>query len=96
LKAPARSKGRRATEGWNSPAQSTTPELNGGEGAGPSGWGADLGSGEALGPMYRERGGVRWLGTDEAAENRGGCDGDGLPEADTARVWMRRRGGLLL
>jgi hypothetical protein len=47
------------------------PELNGGEGAGPSDWGAALGSGEALGPAYGERGGVRWLGTDEVAENRG-------------------------
>jgi hypothetical protein len=39
---------------------------------------------------------VRWLGTDEVVENRGGCDGDGLPKVDTARVRMRRRGGLLL
>jgi hypothetical protein len=46
-------------------------ELNDGEGAGPSGWGAALGSSEALGPAYGERGGVRWLGTDEVAENRG-------------------------
>jgi hypothetical protein len=37
------------------------PELNGGEGANPSGWGL----------AYRERGEVRWLGTDEVAENRG-------------------------
>jgi hypothetical protein len=34
---------------------------------------------------------VRWLGTDEVAENRGECSGDGLPEADTALVRMRRR-----
>jgi hypothetical protein len=33
-------------------------ELNGGEGAGPSGWGAALGSSEALGPAYGERGGL--------------------------------------
>jgi hypothetical protein len=46
-------------------------ELNGDEGAGPLGWGAALGFGEALGPAYRERGGVRCLGTDEVAENRG-------------------------
>jgi hypothetical protein len=45
--------------------------LNGGEGAGPSGWGAALGSGEALGPTYGERGGVKWLDTNEVAENRG-------------------------
>jgi hypothetical protein len=72
------------------------PELNGGEGTGPSGWGAALGSGEALGPTYGERGGVRRLGTDEAVKNRGGYVGDGLPEADTARVRTRCRGGLLL
>jgi hypothetical protein len=47
------------------------PELNGGEGASPSGWGVALRSGEALGLAYGERGGVRWLGTDEVAENRG-------------------------
>jgi hypothetical protein len=52
-------------EGWNSPVWSTAPELNDGEGASPSGWGA------ALGPAYGDRGGVRWLGTDEVAENRG-------------------------
>jgi hypothetical protein len=46
-------------------------KLNDGEGAGPSGWGAALGSSEALGPTYGERGGVRWLGTDEVVENRG-------------------------
>jgi hypothetical protein len=43
---------------------SPTWELNGGEGAGPSGRGAALGSREALGPTHVERGGVRWLGTD--------------------------------
>jgi hypothetical protein len=58
-------------EGQNSPARSTTSEFNGGEGAGPSGWGAALGSSEALGPVYGERGGVRWLGANEVAENRG-------------------------
>jgi hypothetical protein len=51
--------------------RSMASELNDGEGAGPSGWGAALGSSEALGPAYGERGGVRWLGTDEVAENRG-------------------------
>jgi hypothetical protein len=58
-------------ERQNSPAQSTTPELNDGEGASHLGWGVALGSGEALGPVYGGRGGVRWLGTDEVAENRG-------------------------
>jgi hypothetical protein len=56
-------------ERWNSPARSTALELNSGEGAGLSGWGVALGSGEALGLAYGERGGVRWLGTDEAVEN---------------------------
>jgi hypothetical protein len=72
-----------------------TPELNGREGAGPSSWGAALGSGEALGPTYGERGGVRWPGTDEVVENRGECGSDGLPEADKALVWTRRRGWTL-
>jgi hypothetical protein len=38
---------RRSSLAW-----STTPELNDGEGADPSGWGEALGSGEALGPAY--------------------------------------------
>jgi hypothetical protein len=96
VESPSSKRGRRATEGRNSPARSTAPKLNDGEGVGPSGWGAALGSGEALGPAYGERGGVRWLTTDEAAKNRGECGGDGLPEADTAWVRTRRRGGFLL
>jgi hypothetical protein len=48
-------RGGRTTERRSSPTRSTTPELNDGEGAGPSGWGAALGSGEALGPAYGER-----------------------------------------
>jgi hypothetical protein len=79
-------------ERQGSPARSMAPELNDGEGAGPSGWGVALGSGEALGPAYRERGGVRWLGTNKVAENRGERGGDGLPEADTVLVWTRYRG----
>jgi hypothetical protein len=75
---------------------STALELKGDVGAGPSGWGAALGSSEALGPAYKERGGVRRLGTDKATENRGECSGDGLPEANTTRVWTRCRGDLLL
>jgi hypothetical protein len=47
------------------------PELNGSEGADPSGWGVALGSGKALGPAYGERGGMRCFGTDEVVENRG-------------------------
>jgi hypothetical protein len=70
----------------------TTPELNGGEGVGPSGQGAALGSSKALGSAYEERGGVRWLGTDEVAENKGERSGDGLPEADTALVRTRCSG----
>jgi hypothetical protein len=76
-------------ERQSSPARSTASELNGGEGAGPSGRGAALGFGEALGPAYGERCGVRWLGTNELAENRGERDGDGLSEADTALVQTR-------
>jgi hypothetical protein len=84
VESPSSKRGRRATEGQNSPARSTAPELNGGEGAGPSGRGAALGSGEALGHVYGERGGVRWLGTDEVLENRGSV-------AVTAyRRWTRR------
>jgi hypothetical protein len=60
-------------ESPSSPARSTAPELNGGEGVGPLGWVASLGSGEALGPVYGDRDGVRRLGTDEAVENRGGA-----------------------
>jgi hypothetical protein len=71
IESPSSQRGRRTIEGWNSPARSTEPELNGGEGAGPSGWGAALGSSQALGPTYGERGGVRWLGTNEVVENRG-------------------------
>jgi hypothetical protein len=51
---------------------------------------------EAPGPTYGERGGVRWLGTDGATENRGRCGGDRLPKADTALVRTRCRGSLLL
>jgi hypothetical protein len=80
-------------EGWNSPTRSTAPELNGSDGADPSGWGAALGSGEALGPAYRERGGVRWLGTDGAAENRGGCGGDSLSEGGSSRGVDKQMGG---
>jgi hypothetical protein len=60
IEKPSSQRGRQATEGWNSPAR-LTAQLNGGEGAGPSGWGAALGSGEALGPAYGERWGeVAW------------------------------------
>jgi hypothetical protein len=55
-------------ERQSSSTRSTVPELNDGEGAGPSGLGATLGSGEALGPTHGERDGVRWLGTDEVVE----------------------------
>jgi hypothetical protein len=82
-------RGRRTTERRSSPARSTAPELNDGEGADPLGRGAALGSGEALGPAYGERGGVRWLNTDEVAENRGERGVDGLPEADTALMQTR-------
>jgi hypothetical protein len=67
-------------------------ELNDGEGVGPLGRGAALGSSEALGSVYGERGGVRGLGLDEVAENRGEHGGDGLPEADTTLVRTRCNG----
>jgi hypothetical protein len=92
VESPSSKRERWVKEGQNSPARSTVPELNGGEGVSPSGWGAALGSSEALGPAYGERGGVKWLSTNEVVENGGECGGDGLPEADTALVRMRRRG----
>jgi hypothetical protein len=48
-----------------------------------------MSSGEAPEPAHGERGGVRWLGTDGVAENRGERDGDGLPEADKG-CWCGR------
>jgi hypothetical protein len=67
------------------------PELNNGEGAAPSGWGAALGSGETLGPTYEERAGIRWLGTDGAAQNRGGCGGDGSARSQSVRACAAQR-----
>jgi hypothetical protein len=96
VESPSSKRGRRATEGRNSPVWSTAPELNGGEGVTFLVREVALKLKEAPGPAYAERGGVSWLGTDGAAEGRGGCGGDGLPEANTARVRMRCRGGLLL
>jgi hypothetical protein len=66
----------------SSPPWSTVPELNSGEGADPSGWGAALGSVEALGPTHGERGGVRWLGTDCVAGTEARRGGGSLPKAD--------------
>jgi hypothetical protein len=51
-------RGGRTTERRSSPARSTAPKLNDGEGAGPSVQGVALGSGDALGLTHRERGGV--------------------------------------
>jgi hypothetical protein len=62
--------------------RSTAPELNGGEDAGPSARGAAPKAGEAPGHAHRERGGMRWLGTNGVAENRGEHGSDGLPEVD--------------
>jgi hypothetical protein len=56
--------------------------LNGGEGFVPSGRGAALRSGEAPGPVHRERGGVRWLSTNDVVENRGEHGDDDLPKVD--------------
>jgi hypothetical protein len=58
------------------------PELNGGEGAGPSGRVVALGSSKALGPMHGERGGVRWLDTNSVVGIEVRCGGGSLPEAD--------------
>jgi hypothetical protein len=49
----------------------------------------------SLGPAYGERGGVRCLGTDEAAENRGGCGGDNLPEGGSGGVVDKMNGRVL-
>jgi hypothetical protein len=48
-------------------------ELNDGEGVTFLVREAALKLKEALGPAYGERGGMRWLGTDIAAKNRGGA-----------------------
>jgi hypothetical protein len=84
--------------GWttkrrSSPAWSTTPKVNCGEGAGPSGRGAALGSVEALGPAHGERGGVRWLDTDSVAATEVRHNGGSLPKADRRpRAWTTRNG----
>jgi hypothetical protein len=79
---------RRSSSGW-----SMVPELNGGEGAGPLGRGAALGSGEALGPAHRKRGGVRWLGTDSVVGTEARHDGGNLPKADMKpRTWTTSNG----
>jgi hypothetical protein len=82
---------------WSSPVRSTALELNDSEDISPSGRGAALGSGEALGPAHEERGGVRWLDTDSVVENRGEHGGDDLPEADKgAGADEMQHDGLLL
>jgi hypothetical protein len=84
-------------EMWSSPARSTAPKLNSDEGVGSSGQGATLSSGEAPGPTHGERGGVRWLGTDGMAENKGERGGDGLSEKDKgAGTDEMQREGLFL
>jgi hypothetical protein len=59
-------------EGRSSPARLTVPKLNDGEGVAFLVREAALKLKEAPGPTHGERGGVRWLGTDRAVENRGG------------------------
>jgi hypothetical protein len=51
------------------------PEFNGGEGVTILVQEAALKLKEAPSPAYGKRGGVRWLGTDGATENRGGVVG---------------------
>jgi hypothetical protein len=81
----------------SSPARSTASELNGGEGVGSSVWGATSSSGKAPEPAHGERGGVRWLGTDGVAENRGDRGGDDIPEVDkSAGANEMQQEGLLL
>jgi hypothetical protein len=58
--------------------RSTAPEVNSGEGVTFLVREAAPKLKEAPGSTYGERGGVRWLGTDGAVENRGGCGGNGL------------------
>jgi hypothetical protein len=83
----------RTTERRSSSARSMVPELNGGEGAGPSGRGAALGSGEALGPTHGKRGGVRWLGTDSVVGTEARRGGGNLPKADKKpRTWTTSNG----
>jgi hypothetical protein len=83
----------RTTERRSSSARSMVPELNGGEGAGPSGRGAALGSGEALGPTHGKRGGVRWLGTNSVVGTEARRGGGNLPKADKKpRTWTTSNG----
>jgi hypothetical protein len=80
-------------ERWSSPARSMAPELNGGEGAGPSGWGAALGSGKALGPRNGERGGATWLSTDSVVGTEARCGGGSLMKGDGIdQVWRAVHG----
>jgi hypothetical protein len=95
IESPSSQRGRRATEGQNSPAWSTTSELNDGEGVGPSGWGAALGSGEALGSAHGERGGVRRLGTDRAVENKGGATVMAYRRGAAVGAWTKCMGKIL-
>jgi hypothetical protein len=81
----------------SSPAWLMALELNNDEVVGPLGRGATLRSSEPPRPVHGERGGVRWLGTDGVAENRGECGGDGISEvAKGAGADEMQWGGLLL
>jgi hypothetical protein len=64
VESPSSKRGRRATEGWNSPARSMAPKLNDGEGVTFLVREVAPKLKEAPGPTERERGGVRQLGTD--------------------------------
>jgi hypothetical protein len=70
------------------------PELNGGEGAGPSRCEAALGSGEAIRPEHRERGGVRWLGTNSVAATEVRHGGGSLSKAYKRPRARRTRNGV--
>jgi hypothetical protein len=97
VESPNLQRGRRVTEGRNSPVQSTVPELNYREEVTWAGLGAALGPCGALGPAYGERGGVRWLGTDRAAENRGGVVVMAYRREAAVGAWTKcKEGGVLL
>jgi hypothetical protein len=54
-------RGGQATEARSSPVRSTAPELNEGEGGGPTARGAALSSSKPPGPAHEDRKRVRWL-----------------------------------
>jgi hypothetical protein len=72
--------------------RSMAPELNGGEGVTFLVQEAALKLKEAPRPAYGERGGVRWLGTDGAVENRGGAATMAYQRKAAVGVWTKCTG----